>query len=299
MRVVVGASLVAALVVALVTPTSDVEPAVFGPLATPTRDAASSSEASGGIAARTGASEVPVETVAGSAEAGPSAAGARTGGSGSGDGGSGTGGSGTGEGGGSNSNVEDLVSAGSSTSGDQQDDVSTDLRTPGGAGDSCLVRVRGSVGSAPGDVSPGGVLGTTTADLEAFATAFNRIRMEQCLDPVPLANFRFDPCIEARLFWIAEDPSTDPLSAWGHDGTKRSDGVPAVGCDANLAGGRGNTGATVAQKWWDSSSHRKTLYRPTYSGSMSSVVICFAIVRGGLPYDGADYARAGARWGGC
>jgi hypothetical protein len=105
--------------------------------------------------------------------------------------------------------------------------------------------------------------------------------------------------MEQRLFWIAEDPSPDVNSAWGHNGTPRSDGAPAVGCDGNLAGGSGNTGATVAQKWWNSAAHQKSLYRPTYTGSMSGVVICFAMVHGGLPSDGYGFTRAAARWGGC
>ena len=104
---------------------------------------------------------------------------------------------------------------------------------------------------------------------------------------------------EARLFWIAEVPSPDVNSAWGHNGTPRSDGAPAVGCDGNLAGGNGNTGATVANKWWSSASHQKSLYRPTFSGSTSGVVICFAMVHGGLPNDGYGFTRAAARWGGC
>jgi hypothetical protein len=114
-----------------------------------------------------------------------------------------------------------------------------------------------------------------------------------------MSNFRYDPCMEQRLFWIAEDPSPDVNSAWGHSGTPRSDGAPAVGCDGNLAGGSGNTGATVAQKWWNSAAHQKSLYRPTYTGSMGGVVICFAMVHGGLPADGYGFARAAARWGGC
>ncbi len=59
--------------------------------------------------------------------------------------------------------------------------------------------------------------------------------------------------MEARLFWMAESPSEDPMDAWGHMGSVRIDGVPSPGCDGNLAGGYGNSGATVASKWWDSS----------------------------------------------
>ncbi|PZQ89630.1 MAG: hypothetical protein DI534_07470 [Leifsonia xyli] len=167
------------------------------------------------------------------------------------------------------------------------------------AGQSCPGNVGGSTGGAPGITSAGGVGGTTTSDLESFARTYNSIRVANCLDPVPMANFRYDPCMEQRLFWIAEDPSEDPNSAWGHNGTPRSDGTPAVGCDGNLAGGSGNSGATVANKWWNSPSHQKVLYRPTFTGSMSGVVICFAMVHGGLPNDGAGFARAAARWGGC
>ncbi|MCS0499569.1 hypothetical protein [Protaetiibacter mangrovi] len=167
------------------------------------------------------------------------------------------------------------------------------------AGQSCPGNVGGSVPGAPGITSAGGVAGTTTSDLQSFATRYNAIRVANCLEPVPMSNFRYDPCMEQRLFWIAEDPSPDVNSAWGHNGTPRSDGAPAVGCDGNLAGGSGNTGTTVAQKWWDSAAHQKSLYRPTYTGSMGGVVICFAMVHGGLPNDGYAFTRAAARWGGC
>ena len=167
------------------------------------------------------------------------------------------------------------------------------------AGISCPGNVGGSVGGAPGISSPLGVAGTTTADLSSFASSYNAIRVANCLDPVPMSNFRYDSCMEARLFWMAEDPSEDPMSAWGHIGSVRSDGVPSVGCDGNLAGGSGNTGATVAQKWWNSSSHRKSLYRPTYSGGMGGVCIYFAMTHGGVPNEGAGFTRAAARWGGC
>lgn len=167
------------------------------------------------------------------------------------------------------------------------------------AGQSCPAAIGGAPGGAPGITSAGGVGGTTSADLASFAQRYNAIRVANCLEPVPMSNFRYDSCMEARLFWIAEDPSPDVNSAWGHNGTPRSDGLPAVGCDGNLAGGSGNTGATVADKWWNSASHQKSLYRPTFSGSTSGVVICFAMVHGGLPNDGAGFARAAARWGGC
>ncbi len=164
------------------------------------------------------------------------------------------------------------------------------------AGLSCPGNVGGSVPGAPGITSAGGVGGTTTDDLQSFAATFNAIRVANCLEPVPMSNFRYDSCMEQRLFWIAEDPSPDVNSAWGHNGTPRSDGLPAVGCDGNLAGGYGNTGATVAQKWWNSASHQKSLYRPSYAGSTSGVVICFAMVHGGLPSDGYGFTRAAARW---
>src|SRR4029079_6056765 len=145
----------------------------------------------------------------------------------------------------------------------------------------------------------GGVGGTTSGDLASFASTYNAIRVANCLDPVPMSNFRYDSCMEQRLFWMAEDPSEDPMSAWGHMGSVRSDGVPSVGCDGNLAGRSGNTGATVATKWWNSTSHRKSLYRPTYTGGMGGVCIYFAMTHGGIPNEGASFTRAAARWGGC
>jgi hypothetical protein len=120
-----------------------------------------------------------------------------------------------------------------------------------------------------------------------------------CLPPVPMANFRHDSCMEDRLFWMAEDPSLDPMSAWGHIGSQRSDGVPSVGCDGNLAGGSSDSGASVAQKWWDSSGHRASLYKPTVTGSTAGVCIRFAMTHGGLPAEPATFTRAAARWGNC
>ncbi|MCU1526662.1 MAG: hypothetical protein JWP75_425, partial [Frondihabitans sp.] len=61
----------------------------------------------------------------------------------------------------------------------------------------------------------------------------------------------------------------------------------------------GNTGATVAQKWWDSLAHRASLYRPTVTGSMAGVCIYFAMTHGGIPNEPASFTRAAARWGGC
>jgi hypothetical protein len=167
------------------------------------------------------------------------------------------------------------------------------------AGQSCPGNVGGAPGGAPGVTSAGGVGGTTSGDLASFASTYNAIRVANCLDPVPMSNFRYDSCMEQRLFWMAEDPSEDPMSAWGHMGSVRSDGVPSVGCDGNLAGGSGNTGATVATKWWNSTSHRKSLYRPTYAGGMGGVCIYFAMTHGGIPNEGSSFTRAAARWGGC
>lgn len=157
----------------------------------------------------------------------------------------------------------------------------------------------GGGGSAPGITSAGGVGGTTTDDIRSFSATYNAIRVANCLPPIPPGNFRYDSCMETRLFWMAEDPSTDPSSAWGHIGSVRSDGVPSVGCDGNLAGGSGNTGATVAQKWWDSGSHRASLYRPGHTASTNGVCIYFAMTHGGIPNEPYSFTRAAARWGSC
>lgn len=166
-------------------------------------------------------------------------------------------------------------------------------------GQSCPGNVGGGVGGAPGRVSGGGVQGTTSDDLASFAATYNAIRVANCLYPVPMSNFRYDACMEDRLFWMAEDPSTDPASAWGHMGSVRSDGVPSYGCDGNLAGGSGNTGATVATKWWNSTAHRNSLYRPTVTGPVGGVCIYFAMTHGGIPNEPYSFTRAAARWGGC
>lgn len=157
----------------------------------------------------------------------------------------------------------------------------------------------GSTAGAPGRTSKGGVAGTTSADLAQFAQRYNEIRVANCLPPIPMANIRYDSCMEDRLFWMAEDPSTDPMSAWGHIGSVRSDGVPSVGCDGNLAGGSNNSGATVAQKWWDSSGHRASLYKPTYTGGTGGVCILFAMTHGGVPNEPYSFTRAAARWVTC
>lgn len=167
------------------------------------------------------------------------------------------------------------------------------------AGGSCPGAVGGGTNGAPGAVSAGGVAGTTSADLASFAATYNAIRVANCLQPVPMSQIRYDSCMEARLFWMAEDPSEDPLSAWGHIGSVRSDGVPSNGCDGNLAGGYGNSGATVAQKWWNSSPHRNSLYKPTFTGSTAGVCIYFAMTHGGVPNEPSSFTRAAAKWGGC
>ena len=171
--------------------------------------------------------------------------------------------------------------------------------TGGSAVHSCPAAVGGTAGGAPDRSSAGGVAGTTSGDLAAFAAAYNAIRVANCLQPVPTGHIRYDSCMEARLFWMAEDPSTDTASAWGHLGSARSDGVPSQGCDGNLAGGSSNTGETVAQKWWASSSHRASLYRPSFTGNTAGVCVQFAMTHGGLPNESADFTRAAARWVGC
>ncbi len=177
--------------------------------------------------------------------------------------------------------------------------VAAGVSCPGGGGGG---------GSAPGG-SESGIGGTTSGDIQSFSATYNAIRVANCLEPVPAGNFRFDSCMEQRLYWMAEDPSENPGNTWGHTGVRSlapdasgayySDTVAARGCDGNLAGGSGNSGATVAQKWWDSLAHRASLYRPTFSGSTGGVCIYFAMTHGGLPSDGAGFARAAARWGGC
>ncbi len=103
---------------------------------------------------------------------------------------------------------------------------------------------------------------------------------------------------------MADDPSTNPLSAWGHTSTAvRSDGVPIVGCDGDLAGGTGYSGASVASAWWNSADHRSSLYEPNYSGNVAGVCIAFAISHGGVnvpaPNEPSSFTRAAAYWYGC
>ena len=166
------------------------------------------------------------------------------------------------------------------------------------AGASCPSARAGAVTDTVGaTTSPLGVGGTTRDDLVSFATTFNSIRVENCLEPIALDNFTWDSCMEQRLFWMAEDPSTDPLSAWGHLGSQRSDGVPSVGCDGNLAGGADNTGSMVAWKWWVSDAHRVSLYRP--ASSIAGACIAFAMTHGGFPNEAPTFTRAAARWYDC
>jgi uncharacterized protein YkwD len=171
--------------------------------------------------------------------------------------------------------------------------------SPAPTAGSCPAAISGTTPGAPSRTSPLGVSGTTSTDLQLFAEKYNAIRVANCLPPVPFSNIRYDSCMEDRLFWMAEDPSTDPMSAWGHIGSQRSDGVPSVGCDGNLAGGTDNTGTTVAQKWWDSSGHRSSLYKPTYTGSTTNVCILFAMTHGGVPNEPYSFTRAAARWTSC
>ncbi len=166
------------------------------------------------------------------------------------------------------------------------------------AGQHCPAAITGSVtDAAPAAVSALGVGGTTQQDLVTFAAAFNAIRVLNCLEPIPFDNFTWDSCMEHRLVWMAEDPSTDPASAWGHLGSVRSDGVPSVGCDGNLAGGSDNTSETVASKWWESDAHRASLYRP--DSSITGACIAFAMTHGGVPNEAPSFVRAAARWYDC
>ena len=169
---------------------------------------------------------------------------------------------------------------------------------------SCASGVSGTPNSAPGVTSKGGVPGTTSSDLAAFAAAYDQIRIANCLDPIPLANIRYNSCLEQRLFWMAEDPSPNPSSAWGHTSTaKRSDGVPIVGCDGDLAGGMGDTGASVAQAWWTSIDHRSSLYEPAFTGNVGDICIGFAMTHGGISVPGPNepyaFTRSAAIWVRC
>lgn len=106
------------------------------------------------------------------------------------------------------------------------------------------------------------------------------------------------------MWWMADDPSTDSTSAWGHTSTAvRSDHVPIVGCDGDLAGGSGYTGAWAASAWWNSADHRASLYQSLFSGNVNTVCIAFAISHGGVnvpaPNEPYSFARVAAYWYSC
>jgi hypothetical protein len=181
--------------------------------------------------------------------------------------------------------------------------VSTPAPTPPPT-PTCPAAIGGSTAGAPGASDASGIPGTTSADLASFASQYNAIRVANCLTPIPFANIRYSTCLQQRMWWMADDPSTNSASAWGHTSTAvRSDGVPIVGCDGDLAGGTGYTAASVATAWWNSSDHRASLYQPSYSGNVAGVCIAFAISHGGVnvpaPNEPASFARAAAYWYGC
>lgn len=171
------------------------------------------------------------------------------------------------------------------------------------AGGTCPAMITGDTASIDTRTAGGGLIsGTTTDDLADFAAEYNAIRIANCLLPVPMANFRHDECMLDRLVWMAEDPSDDPLSAWGHIGSERSDGVPSIGCDGNLAGGTGDTGASVAAKWWESPKHQLSLFQPDYAGAVTGMCVYFAATHGGVGEtldEPSTFMRATARWGSC
>jgi hypothetical protein len=182
----------------------------------------------------------------------------------------------------------------------------TAVRTaPGGTSTKiCAANVSGSTASVSTPTSTNGVEGTTSADLAAFAATYNATRVANCLQPIPLANFKYDSCMQDRIFWMADDPSSNPASAWGHTSTaKRSDGLKIVGCDGDLDGGTGYTGSTVATDWWNSTDHRESLYQPSYTGSVADVCIGFAMTHGGYnatpPNEPITFVRAIAAWESC
>jgi hypothetical protein len=168
----------------------------------------------------------------------------------------------------------------------------------------CPAAITGTTGGAPSATSINDIPGTTSADLQEFANEYNAIRVANCLTPVPFANIRYSDCLQQRMFWMADDPSTNPASAWGHTGTAvRSDGLPIVGCDGDLAGGDGETAADVADLWWESPDHRASLYQPEYAGSLDTVCIYYAMSHGGYnvpaPNEPYTMTRAAAYWGDC
>jgi hypothetical protein len=168
----------------------------------------------------------------------------------------------------------------------------------------CPAAIGGSTAGAPGASDPSGIPGTTSADLASFAAEYNALRVANCLTPIPYANIRYSSCLQDRMWWMADDPSTDPTSAWGHTGSAvRSDGVPIVGCDGDIAGGNGYTGATAASEWWTSLDHRASLYQPLFAGNVAGVCIAFAVSHGGVnvpgPNEPYSFVRAAAYWYSC
>jgi hypothetical protein len=198
----------------------------------------------------------------------------------------------------SGSGSSGAASSGSSSSGGGTQAAAAPAQQAAPAAPACPSAIGGGAGGGPGGSS--GIGRTTSDDLASFASAYNAIRVANCLEPVPYSNFRYSSCMEDRLVWMAEDPDGNPVNTWGHQGTINnaySQSVPDRGCDGNLAGGSGNSGATMAQKWWDSSAHRASLYQP--GRSVAGVCITFAMTHGGLPNEGYGFTRASARWGGC
>ena len=113
-------------------------------------------------------------------------------------------------------------------------------------------------------------------DLASFANTYNAIRVANCMTPLPASNFYWSGCIETRLNYLAD------TGQWGHfSSVPGQDGQ----CDSNLAGGVGNTGATVAQKWWDSPDHRASLYR----GGVGCVAFAMTQNADGLNRGGAVF----------
>lgn len=194
----------------------------------------------------------------------------------------------------------DHTSSAAQTSSTSGSALGLSVTIPERSATACPTDVTGITGSAPAiTAGDGAISGTTSDDLAQFAVHFNAIRVANCLEPVPTANFVYDSCMETRLVWMAEDPSTDPASAWGHEGSVRSDGLASVGCDGNLAGGSDNTSETVAQKWWDSPAHRASLFRPDITSGTSDVCVHFAMTHGGVPNEPYSFTRASARWTSC
>jgi hypothetical protein len=173
----------------------------------------------------------------------------------------------------------------------------------------CAIMPSGSVATVSAPDGDGNVTGTMTADLQSFANQYNSIRVANCLVPIAYTNFHYSACLQARVEWMADDPSENPANTWGHTGTPSlapnpvtgilyTTSNPIVGCDGDLAGGNGYTGATAAQAWWDSPDHRVSLYQP--SGIVTpTVCIYFAISHGGVPDEPSSFARVAAYWDKC